>query len=157
MTDLDTLSWGLLNEKLPKSILRVTIFLLIGILWWILCLPWHKGLKHTAQLLIATNPVMLNQGTTAIHYFSISTCIYLHQYHRKVPSLMCSSSLQHSDRQKPFTMLFPCQTQLHLLTSYVILRICPTKEISVHHCATYRCNEQCSQCSSIAVRHSFLY
>ena len=37
--DLSSFSLGKACEKLPKSIPMVTIFLLIGMPWWMLCLP----------------------------------------------------------------------------------------------------------------------
>ena len=39
--DFGSFSQGLPSEKMPKSIPRVTILLLIDTSWWILCLPGH--------------------------------------------------------------------------------------------------------------------
>ena len=55
-TDLCFFARGVPSEKNHKSFPRVTIFLLIDMLWWIICLPWHNTLTYTSYLLIFTNP-----------------------------------------------------------------------------------------------------
>ena len=72
---MDLCSFSQSFEKLPKSILMVTIFLLIDTPWWILFLLWQKALKHTINRLICTIPTHGDQ--VPVHHSSIPTHICL--------------------------------------------------------------------------------
>ena len=115
--DLCCFARDLLSGKQPVSIPRVTIFLLIDMPRWILCLQWHKTIHYVQPInLFVQPPAKADQ--------------------RKVPPspLMLSSLLHHADGQQPFRTIFAHQTQWNFCESYAILKIDPLTEISVRHC-----------------------
>ena len=87
--------WGLLRENLHKSIPRETIFFLINMPWWILCLPWHKT-KYTIELTFTNtshgrskNNSCVSLKLTYTHFGTLTskrfaTCSCFHLYYMTV-------------------------------------------------------------------------
>ena len=87
-----------------KFIQSVTIFLFLGMPWWLLCLPWHITMKYTwnAWAIFFTNPS---------HVRSKSTCT----------SLQCTNVSFVTSTSKRFTALSSFDLYYIIVTDYSIL------------------------------------
>ena len=91
---------GLLSAKHHKSIPKVTIFLLIAMPWWILCLPWQKN--KSCRMLLQRTYTHFGMSTSKI--FAASSSFQV-----------CDVAVADSTL---LATLFACQTQLNLCKSY---------------------------------------
>ena len=71
-----------------KSILRLTIFLLIDTPWWVLCLPYHETMKYERIYFHTPQPWQIKERCLKVIYtitVCLNKCVNGCQHQRKVP------------------------------------------------------------------------